>query len=295
MKGKFEVNFAGVISEFERAIQKFQVKRILYKTVFRGKGLEFDSYRDFESDDDSGMIDWKASLRGNKLLAKKYVEERDMDIYFFVDVSNSMLFGSGKVLKAEYAAELIASLSHLIMNSGDNVGLVFFSDKIVKVLRPLRDANHFGIETSILSDAAYYGGGFDFNSAVDFALKTIVSPSSMIILVSDFIRMNDKCENHLKLLAARFETIAIMIRDPFDEELPNVKGQMIVQDPYSGNQMLIDPSLIADQYKQNALKHKEKIIRIFRESGVDFFEINTNKSFIIPFVSFLKRRAGGGI
>jgi len=293
MKGKFEINFARVVSEFESAIQKFQVKRVLYKTVFRGRGLEFDSYRDFAPDDDASMIDWRASLRANKILAKRYVEERDIDIYFFVDVSRGMLFGSGKVLKSEYAAELVAALSHLIINSGDNVGLVLFSDKIMKVLRPLRDTNHFGIETSILSDSSYYGGGFGFNNAVDYALKTINSPFSMIILVSDFIRMDKQCEKHLKLVAAKFETMAVMIRDPFDDELPNVKGQMVIQDPYSGNQMLIDPSLVADKYKANALKNKEKVVRVFRESGIDFLELNTKNSFIIPFVTFLKSRAGG--
>ena len=69
-RGKLKVNFPRAIAEFENAMQKFPVKKILYKNIFRGKGLEFDSYRDFQPDDDASLIDWKASLRSNKILTR---------------------------------------------------------------------------------------------------------------------------------------------------------------------------------------------------------------------------------
>ena len=65
-KGKFLINFPKVISEFENAMHKFPVKKILYKKIFRGKGLEFDSYRVFEPGEDATLIHWKASLRTNE-------------------------------------------------------------------------------------------------------------------------------------------------------------------------------------------------------------------------------------
>ena len=135
-KGKFLVNFPQKISEFQAALQRFPVKKILYNVMFQGRGLEFDSYRDFSSGDDASLIDWRATLRSNNLLAKKYIEERNLNIYFLLDVSNSMLFGSGNKLKAEFAAEFVAAVSHLIAGSGDNVGLVMFNEKIVKIVRP---------------------------------------------------------------------------------------------------------------------------------------------------------------
>jgi len=160
-KGKFLMDFPGSISEFEKAMKIFPVKNILYRAVFRGKGLEFDSYRDFEEgSDDASLIDWKASLRANRLLAKSYIEERDLNVYFMLDVSNSMLFGSGNKLKAEYAAEMIVALSRLMVGSGDRVGLIMFSDDIVKIVQPSKSKNQFAIFTKFLSDTSLYGGGF---------------------------------------------------------------------------------------------------------------------------------------
>ena len=83
-KGQFLIDFPLAITQFENAMQKFPVKKILYRSVFRGKGLEFDSYRLYSDGDDASLIDWKASLRANEMLSKQYIEERDLNVYFLV-------------------------------------------------------------------------------------------------------------------------------------------------------------------------------------------------------------------
>ena len=87
MQEKLNVNIPERISEFETIMRHFRVKNIIYKVLFRGKGLEFDSYRDFTQDDDASFIDWKASKRANKLLVRQYIEERDLKIFFVIDGS----------------------------------------------------------------------------------------------------------------------------------------------------------------------------------------------------------------
>jgi len=94
MERKLNLDIAGAVSEFEAYMREFLVKKIIYKIIFRGKGLEFDSYREFYPDDDAKDIDWKASTKANKLLVKQYVEERDLNIMFVIDISDNMLFGS---------------------------------------------------------------------------------------------------------------------------------------------------------------------------------------------------------
>jgi uncharacterized protein (DUF58 family) len=293
-KGKFVVNFPRAIAEFEHAMQKFPVKKILYKNLFRGKGLEFDSYRVFEADDDSSLIDWKASLRSNQILAKKYIEERELNVYFLVDVSNSMLFGSGEKLKSEFAAEFVVSLAHLVLGAGDNIGLIMFSDEIVKILRSSRTKNQFALFSKFLSDSSLYGGGFDISKAVDHVLKTVKTPYTIFILVSDFIRTKKSSIESLKLMGRRFESISIMIRDRLDEELPDSNYQFAVEDPYSGRQMLLDPELARDGYRKNVLRQKNVIREMMRKSNIDLLELTTDKSFVAGLSGFLKARASGG-
>ncbi len=292
-KGKFVLNFPRAIAEFENAMQKFPVKKILYKNIFRGKGLEFDSYRVFQPDDDASLIDWKATLRSNQILAKKYIEERELNVYFLVDVSNSMLFGSGDKLKAEYAAEFVASLAHLVLGSGDKIGLVMFSDEVVKILRPARTKNQFALFTKFLGDSSLYGGGFDINKAISHVLQTVKSPYTIFILVSDFIRTKKKSLDDLRLMGSRFESLAVMIRDRFDEDLPDEGYQLAVQDPYSGKQMILDPGIAREKYRKNVIKQKLLIRDMMRKSRIDLLELITDKSFVISVSSFLRGRSMG--
>ncbi len=291
--GKLVTNFPRAISEFENAMQKFPVKKILYKNLFRGKGLEFDSYRDFAPDDDASLIDWKASLRANKIVARKYIEERELNVYFLVDVSNSMLFGSGSQLKAEYTAEFVASLSHLVLSAGDNIGLVMFSDKVVKLLRPARTKNQFALFTKFLADSRLYGGGVDIDKAIAHALSTVKSPYTVFILVSDFIRIKKSSISSLKLMGTRFETLAVMVRDRLDENLPESNCQIAVQDPYSGRQMILDPTIARDRYRRNVLRQKAMVSDMTRRSSIDLLELITDKKFVVALSSFLRGRAKG--
>ncbi len=292
-KGKLIVNFPRAITEFNNAMQKFPVKKILYKNIFRGKGLEFDSYRTFNPDDDASLIDWKASLRSNQLLAKRYIEERNLNVYFLLDVSNSMLFGSGDKLKAEYAAEFVASLGHLILNSGDRIGLVMFSDKTKKFLHSSNSKNQFGLFTKFLGDSSFYGGGFDVESAIEQALREVKSPYVIFIIVSDFIKIKKSAVKSLKLMGAKFESVAVMIRDKFDEDLPDSNYQLTVQDPYSGRQMILDSNLAKEKYKHIAQSQKTAVKKAMRESGIDILELTTDKNFVVAVSSFLKSRARG--
>jgi uncharacterized protein (DUF58 family) len=293
-KGKLEVNFPKVISEFENAMHRFPIKKVLYRAIFRGRGLEFDSYREFGPDDDAEMIDWKASLRANDLLARKYIEERNLNVYFLVDVGNSMLCSSGKKLKAEYAAELVVSLGHLIVDSGDRIGLVMFNDDVVKVLHPSSSKNQFALFTKLLADSEYYGGGFDLSKTIDTVLRTIKSSYTVFILVSDFIRTRKDIIRSFKLIGSRFETMAIMVRDPIDERLPDSSYQLSIQDPYSGRQMVLDPAIAGEKYRLSAAHQKAALREMFKKSQIDVIELDSSKSFIIPVSSFLKARAAGG-
>jgi uncharacterized protein (DUF58 family) len=294
MGKKLEVDYARALSQFERAVKKFQVKKIIYKSLFRAKGLEFESYRSFDPDDDATRIDWKASLRANELLVRKYIEERALDIYFVIDSSSNMLFGSGKKLKAEYIAEISIALSHLIFYSDDNPGLVMFKEKVSQFIKPSRGRNQLQIFAKFLLDSGSYGGAFDLKNALEYLLRKLKSPFSVVILISDFIHLKKGFERDLKILTSKFETIAFMIRDELDDELPKTDYQIILQDPNSDRQLVVNPSVTAGRYKQNAARQKMAVKELMKQSGVDILELNTKDSFVIPLISFLKSRASRG-
>ena len=68
-------------------------------------------------------------------------------------------------------------------------------------------------------------GGFDLQKAIDYVLRTVKSDYTIFILVSDFIRTKKNNLRDLRLMGSRFESIAVIVRDQLDENLPKTKYQ----------------------------------------------------------------------
>jgi uncharacterized protein (DUF58 family) len=285
--------------EIEPSIRKLEVvtKGLIkskgfgnYKSVFRGKGLEFLEYRPYDRNDDSSMIDWKASMRSNQLLIRQYAEERDIQVLFLLDCSSSMIFGSTSKLKNEYAAELVASLAFSILDAGDSVGLIMFNDKVVKEIYPNKGKGQFYNIVKTLTNPDNYGGGYNFNSVSDYILNYI-KQSAVVIIVSDFVGLGEDFLKSLKFVTSKFDTIGIMVRDPRDRELPKDVGQVVIEDPYSNNSLLIEPELIKEVYEEEIRKQERWIKDIFSRNKSDFLMLITDKGFVKPILTLFKERA----
>ncbi len=294
MEKKLNIDVAESISELESMMKAFLLKNPPYRVIFRGKGLEFDGYRDFTPDDDASDIDWKASNRSNKLLVRKYIEERDLKIMFIVDISENMVFGSTEKLKCEYCAEFCAALSHLILSAGDNIGFIFFNDKIRRMVAPKGGDKRFNVFLDELSNAEIYGGKSKINEVLDFLVDYLDPDLTAVIIVSDFIKLNKDTEKILSLFSGKFETMAFMIKDPLDKALPDYKGEVVVEDPESGEKVIIDPSIVKEDYEKFVKEQEELARKVFTKSGVDFLELNTGEKFTFLLSEFLRERAEQG-
>jgi uncharacterized protein (DUF58 family) len=261
-----------------------------YSSVFKGVGLEFADYRVYNSgSDDASRIDWKASKRVGQVLVKEFVEERNLEIIFLVDVSSQMLTGSTKKLKAEYIAEFVSALSRSVLVSGDSVGLILFSDKIVEESRPKQGLVQFNSITKSLSDVSNYGGYSNIDNALDFVFKK-GSDGALVVLVSDFI-YGLRSEKLLRLASRKFDLISVMVRDPRDMTLPKGGGEVILEDPYSGSTLLINPENIGGDYARMANADVNKIRNVLQKHGSDFLFLETDKPFVKELVKFFSMRA----
>lgn len=291
-KRTLNVDFADKIVELESILKKLPTKWAIYEVVFRGKGLEFEGYREYSPDDDAGMIDWTASAKSKKILVKKYLEERDLNIMFLVDVSDGMIFGSEKKLKCECAAEIIAALSHLIVISGDKVGFCMINKKEMEIFLPEGGMKRFNIISDYLSSATNYGGEpRNLDETLDLLLERLNKSINTVFIVSDFINCGKNFKKSISHFSKKFETIPIIIRDKLDEELPNIDSEITIENPSKpGQKILINPSVAKNNYKKNAKEKKEKLISDFEECGVEVTEIKTNSNIVEELVTFLRMR-----
>ncbi|MEM4230685.1 MAG: DUF58 domain-containing protein [Candidatus Pacearchaeota archaeon] len=285
---RFNADISGSISEFEYLMKEFVLKKKLYRMLFIAKALDFDGYREYSTLDDASAIDWKASLRANEILVKKYKEEENLKVVFVVDTSENMVIGSEKKLKCEYAAEVVAALSHFIMSTEDKIGMVFFGSNVKDYLPPARGDNHFRLIVDILTNPENYYGWSNLKDALEYLLSYV--SSNAVIIVSDFLSFDKETKETLNLVANKFETMALIIKDPIDKTLPKVFGEIAIEDPKTGKQILINPAIARKSYEKNAMKKEEFLRSSLTEIGVDFVELTTNVSFIPLLAEFLKTR-----
>lgn len=260
-----------------------------YKSGVRGKGLEFDGYRKYDQNDDAELIDWKASVRSNQILVKQYVEERNMEVFFLVDASASMIMASTPKLKSEYVAEITASLAYTILHAGDAVGCTMFTNRLVKENPSGVGMEQFFVISECLVDADNYGGVFDTTAAFKYLLEKL-KPMTIVFFVSDFIGDMGKWETLVKMASEKFDLIGLMVRDPIDMVLPRVKGQVLVSDPHTGEKMLVEPELIAAEYEYEAKRRIREVRQLFKDNNADFLSLLTTERFIEPIIQMFTGR-----
>ncbi len=286
------LNLKPLIKKLEMSLKRGYTQETItstFKSVFRGKGLEFDRFRVYSPSDDAREIDWKVSLKAQDLLVRVLTEERQISIVFMVNVSNSMIFSSGDKLKCEYAAELVSSLAFAMIDAGDNVSLIMFTDRIVKEIPGNSGMNQFYRITKALSDPSLYGGDYDLDAAMRYSTK-VFKNGSIVFLVSDFIGLGQEWMSHLEIMSRKFDLIGLMVRDKRDNSLEGAAGQYVLGNPYTGDDLLVDVKTIKESYGRYAKEQIAGIEGNFKKVGADFLHLETDKEFINPIIRLFRMR-----
>jgi uncharacterized protein (DUF58 family) len=259
-----------------------------YKSVFKGRGLEFYEVRDYLVGDDIRSIDWNITARTGKPHIKKYVEERELTIMLLLDASRSGWFGSSHKLKKEVAAEVSAVLTASANKNNDRVGLIIFTDKIEKFIPPRKGHHHV---LRIIREALYYkpqSYGTDIALSLEY-LNKVTTRTCVAFLISDFYA--DGLKKPLALANKRHDIIAVKITDPRDSELPDV-GILALNDAESGRRYLINSSKtsVRNAYKEKAGRRSKELNTLLGSLGIDTININTASPYVEPIMQFFKRR-----
>jgi len=93
---------------------------------YQGEGSEFDSLKEFVRGDDRRTIDWKASARHRRLLARQSRAERNHRVLLSVDTGRLMAEPLAATTRLDHALQSALLLAHACLRTGDHVGLFTF-------------------------------------------------------------------------------------------------------------------------------------------------------------------------
>ena len=57
----------------------------LYRSIYKGRSMDFDDLRNYSYGDDSKDIDWKSSIRSGSLLVRRYEALKRHNVVFIID------------------------------------------------------------------------------------------------------------------------------------------------------------------------------------------------------------------
>lgn len=262
-----------------------------YHSTFKGQGVEFDEVRPYVAGDDVRSIDWNVTARTGIPYIKRYSEERELTILFMVDVSGSQSYGSVSRSKAELAAEVTALLALTAIRNQDKIGLVLFSDRIVKYLPPRKGRDSvMRLVREVLAAEDSAEGATDISAALKF-LNGVQKRRAVVFLVSDFLG-GGECEKLLKATSRHHDVVCVSVEDPAESNLPDV-GLVELEDPESGELVLVDTSSakVRADFARRAAAERDELRRLFVKNAIDAIYVSTDRPYIDEVRALFKRRA----
>jgi len=263
-----------------------------YHSVFKGQGMEFDEVRAYQPGDDIRTIDWNVTARTGHPYVKRYVEEREITVFFLVDLSRSGSFGSREKLKNEVAAEFCALLAFSAIKNNDKVGLIVFTDTIQLFIPPAKGTSHV---LRLIRELLFFEPGktrkktgTDIALALDY-LGRVLHKRGVVFLVSDFLDQN--FEKPLRVLARRHDLIAVTVSDPRELTLPDV-GLLEIQDAETGEIVVIDTGskTVRSRYTHLAEEKNRALSDLFQSTGIDQIQLLTDRDYVLDLVKFFRKR-----
>jgi uncharacterized protein (DUF58 family) len=260
-----------------------------YLSSFRGQGLDFDDFREYQHGDEVRFIDWNVTARMNTPFVRKFREERELSVVIAVDVSGSADYGSVSLSKREIAAETAAVLGFSALHNGDKVGLLIFAHEPILFVPPEKGSRHLLRMIREILVAKPTQPGTSVAEACDFLVRTL-RRKSVVFLISDFF--SDPLDKPIGKLAKKHETIALRVLDPLEAKLPK-GGKVVMMDPETGFETLVNTSNpnLRMGYAKLMKRQQEGVAAIFKKHGVDAADLLTNGDTLAALHQLLKKRS----
>ena len=259
-----------------------------YHSVFKGRGMNFHEFRQYDFGDEVRSIDWNVTARMGEPFVRKYIEERELTVMLLIDVSASGSYGSVNASKRELAAEVACLLAFCAIRNNDKVGLILFTDRVELYIAPRKGRTHI---LRLIREILYYepeGRKTDLAQPLNF-LNRVTTRRAVVFLLSDFQAVN--YERPLTICSRRHDLIAIPIEDRGEHSLPDI-GVVRVEDPESSSIYEIDFSDRRVRSEFSKLAEQERIEReaLFRRKSIDSVSLRTDQDYFPLLRSFFIRR-----
>jgi uncharacterized protein (DUF58 family) len=262
-----------------------------YRSSLFGDGTELAQVRTYVPGDDVRRIDWNVTARTGEPHVRVQLAERVLVTWLVLDVSASMQFGTAERRKADVAEGAALAIGHVATRRGNRLGVVTFGDANPRGL-PARQGR-IGLVGLLMALREEPDGERLGPTSLGEALTrtgALARQRSLVVVVSDFRGPRD-WRRPLLELAGRHDVVALEIRDPREETLPNV-GALWLVDPETGRLFRVDTRSrrLRERFAAAAAEERTDVEKALASLGVRHLVLSTSGDWLRSLAVFLRRR-----
>ncbi|PKF62506.1 DUF58 domain-containing protein [Psychromonas sp. psych-6C06] len=284
------------LSHSFRLLPKWQAKSLMtgrHQSQFRGRGLNFEELKHYQVGDDIRNLDWKVTLRTGQPHVRLYSEEKDRNVVVLVDQGANMFFASTHTLKSVVAAEVASLVAWRVLREGDRIGFLIKESDNHQWFAPMRGQQHLLHLLKKLSESNQRLNA-QSDTKISFS-ETLIQLSkrdlrqATVILLSDFLTLNETDMRTLKSIQRSNDLLTIRISDPMEHSIPE-QLQWVMGDGQS--QFNLEQQQITkvnQHFSRTTSEQAKKLNQLMARHNLPLLELSTDGNHL----NQLKRLIGG--
>lgn len=262
-----------------------------YRSTDHGDGVELAQLRPYVPGDDVRALEWNVTARTGIPHVRVNLAERALVSWLLLDTSPSMQFGTAERRKADVAAGVAIAVAHVATRRANRLGVATFGDEQPKTLPPHQGrAGLVGLLAALEREPQAEGGGATSLGSGIHRLAALARQRGVVVVVSDFRGPLDWRRPLLQLLG-RHQVLAVEVRDPREQELPDV-GELWLTDPETGRQVRVDTRSrrLRDRFAAAAAEERTGVARVLSALAVPHLVLSTDGDWLRPLAAFMGAR-----
>jgi uncharacterized protein (DUF58 family) len=204
-----------------------------------------------------------------------------------------MRFGTADRRKCDVAEGAAIAIGHVASRRGNRLGVVTFGGESPEVLPALQGRRGLiGLLAALHHDETADGPERLGATSLGEAIRRTSSHArqrALVVIVSDFRGPFDWRRPMLEL-AGRHDVLAVEVRDPREQELPNA-GDLWLVDPETGRQLRVDTrnARLRARFADAAAEERRGLVRTLAGFGVRHTMLSTSGDWLRSLALFLKK------
>ncbi len=262
----------------------------LHRSPHKGFSVEFKQHRQYVPGDEIRRLDWRVFGKTDRFYVREYEEETNLRATILLDASGSMGYGGpnggGKFL---YATRLAASLSYLMLQQQDSVGLVTFDTRVRRYIPPRAQTGHLKVLIDELGRTRP-GGETELADVFHDLVPRLHRRGLLVVLSDCFADVPRLLSAFAHLRHARHEIIVFQIWHRDELEFPFRQWTRFDCLEEKELRRLVDPHSLRGAYLEKLESFRDELRRGCHLHRIDLVPMTTDQPYAEALARYLTLR-----